>query len=129
MLPKQVADDCSMLPLALSMAGAMAKDQPLDASSWRTVHKALQEKFIKLKEMRSEEMTSPSKSIFSTIDTSVENLPRTIREQLLLMAVLASGVAASSEMLANLWDVVRNYQYLLAWCVGRIHFISGTFSH
>ncbi|CAN0448079.1 unnamed protein product, partial [Ascophyllum nodosum] len=63
---KQVADDCSMLPLALSMAGAMAKDQPLDASSWRTLHETLQEKDFKLEEMRSEEMTSQRKSIFST---------------------------------------------------------------
>ena len=103
-----------MLPLALSMAGAMVKDQPLDASSWRTLHETLQKKYIKLKEMRSEEM----KSIFSTIDASVDILPRIVREQLLLMAVLASGVAASSDMLASLWDVVRNYQYLSAWFVG-----------
>ena len=107
-----------MLPLALSMAGAMVKDQPLDASSWRTLHETLQKTPTKLKEMRSEEMTSQSKSIFSTIDASVDILPRTVREQLLLMVVLASGVNASSGMLANLWDVVRNYQYLSAWFVG-----------
>ena len=118
LLPSQVADDCSMLPLALSMAGAMAKDQPLDASSWRKVHENLQNKYTKLKEMRSEEMTSQRKSIFSTIDASVDFLPRTVRERLLLMVVLASGVAASSDMLASLWGVVRNYQYLFAWCVG-----------
>ena len=105
-LPTQVADDCCMLPLALGIAGAMVKDQPLDASSWRTVHESLRKK-NKLKYMRSEEM-SQSKSIFSTIDASVDILPRTVREQLLLMAVLATGVTASSEMLASLWDVVRN---------------------
>ena len=116
-LPSQVADDCSMLPLALSMAGAMARDHPLDASSWRTVHEALQENYIKLKEMRQEEMTPQSMSIFSTIDASVENLPRAVREKLYLMVVLASGVTANSEMLASLWDVVRSYQYLPVWCV------------
>ena len=119
-LPTQVADDCSMLPLALSMAGAMAKDQPLDASSWRTLHETLQEKDFKLEEMRPEEMTSQNKSIFSTIHASVDILPRTVREQLRLMVVMASGVAADLEMLASLWDVVRNYQFLLliAWCLG-----------
>ncbi|CAN0532824.1 unnamed protein product, partial [Ectocarpus sp. 8 AP-2014] len=35
---------------------------------------------------------------------SVCNLPSNQREQLQLMAVMASGVAATSEMLANLWD-------------------------
>ena len=75
-------------------------------------------KVIKLKEMRSEEMTSQSKSIFSTIDASVENLPRNVREQLHLMVVMASGVDADSDMLASLWDVVRNYQFLLGWCLG-----------
>ena len=105
-----------MLPLALGIAGAMVKNQPLDASSWRTVHENLKKK-SKLKDMRSE-MSHGSKSIFSTIDASVDILPRTVQEQLLLMAVLASGVTASSEMLASLWDVVRNYQYLSAWCIG-----------
>ena len=127
-LPLQVADDCSMLPVALSMAGAMAKDQPLDASSWMTVHETLQEKYIKLKEMRPEKMTPQAKSIFSTIDASVENLPRTVREQLHLMVVLASGVTASSEMLANLWDVVRSYHYLSVWCVGLYTSPLGLFS-
>ena len=105
-----------MLPLALGMAGAMVKNQPLDASSWRTVHENLKKK-NKLKYMRSEEM-SQSKSIFATIDASVDVLPRTVQEQLLLMAVLASGVAASPEMLASLWDVVRHCQYLSVWCIG-----------
>ena len=107
-----------MLPLALSMAGTMAKDQPLDASSWRTLHETLQEKYFKLEEMRPEDMTSQSKSIFSTIHASVDILPRTVREQLRLMVVMASGVAADSEMLASLWDVVRNNQVLLVWCLG-----------
>ena len=83
-----------MLPLALGIAGAMVKY------------------------MRSEEMSHQSKSIFSTIHASVDILPRTVQEQLLLMAVLATGVTASSEMLASLWDVVRNYQYLSAWYIG-----------
>ena len=107
-----------MLPLALSMSGAMAKNQPLDASSWRTLHETLQDKYFKLEDMRSEEMTSQRKSIVSTIYASVEDLPRTVREQLRLMVVMASGVAADSEMLASLWDVVRNYQFLLVGCLG-----------
>ena len=116
MFPTQVAaDDCSWLPLTLSVAGAMTKKQPPDASSWRAVHDTLEKK---LKEMRSEEMTSRSKSIFSIIDASVEDLPTTVRQQLHLMVVLASGVAANSEMLASLWNVVRNYQYMFACCVG-----------
>ena len=114
-----------MLPLALSIAGAMVNDQPLDASSWRTVHESLKKK-NKLRYMRSEEM-SQSKSIFSTIDTSVDILPRTVQEQLLLMAVLASGVAASSEMLASLWDVVRNYSVPVRLVHRLTHFTSNGF--
>ena len=71
---------------------------------------------------------SQSKSIFSTIDASIDILPRTVQEQLLLMAVLASGVAVSSEMLASLWDVVRNYSVPVRLVHRLIHFASGTFS-
>ena len=118
MFPTQVAaDDCSWLPLTLSVAGAMTKKQPPDALSWRAVHDTVKEKVGKLKEMRSEEMTSRSKSIFSTIDASVEVLPTTVRQRLHLMVVMTSGVAADSEMLASLWDVVSKYQYLSACCV------------
>ena len=107
-----------MLPLALSMAGAMVKDQPRDASSWRMVHEILQKQIIKLKETRSKEMTSQRKSIFYIINASVDDLAITVRKQLLQMVVLASGVAVTSEMLASLWEVVRNCQYLSARCVG-----------
>ena len=72
--------------------------------------KSLQKQVVKLKELRSEDMTLRGKSIFSTINASVEDLPRTVRKQLHVMMVLASGVAANSEMLASLLDVVRNYQ-------------------
>ena len=96
-----------MLPLALGMTGAMAKDEPLDPASWIRVHEKLRVKRIKLREIRSVEVASEHKNIFSTIEASADDLPSTIRKQLQLMAVLASGIAASSDMLANLWDVVR----------------------
>lgn len=95
----QVARDCGMLPLALGMAGTLAKDQPMDPASWQTVHEKLQEKHTKYQEME-------NGKLFSVIDTSLFDLPFTQQEQLRLMAVMASGVVATSEMLANLWKQV-----------------------
>lgn len=95
----KVAHDCGVQPLALSMVGYLAKDQPLDPASWRTVHEKLRGthfKFRKLDQAR----------LFSAIDTSFLGLPSNQQEQLQLMAVMASGVAATSEMLASLWNQV-----------------------
>lgn len=97
----QVAHDCGMLPLALGMVGTLAKDQPLDPASWRTVHEKLQAKHTKF-------LKIDNAKLFYAIDISLHDLPSTQQEQLQLMAVLASGVVATSEMLANLWNKVRN---------------------
>ena len=88
-----------MLPLALGMVGTLAKDQPLDPASWRTVHEKLQGKRTKFREVE-------NGKLFSTIDTSLCDLPSTQQEQLQLMAVMVSGVVATAEMLASLWDQV-----------------------
>lgn len=91
-----------MLPLALGMAGAMARGQPLQAASWRSVHEKLQRRDTKLRQMQSEHET-----LFSTIEASANELPSSQQQQLRLMAVMASGVSATLDMLASLWDVVR----------------------
>ena len=88
-----------MLPLALGMVGTLVKDQPLDPVSWRTMHKKLQTNCTKFRDME-------NGKLFSTMDASLCDLPSTQQEQLQLMAVMASGVVATSEMLANLWDQV-----------------------
>lgn len=88
-----------MLPLALGMAGRLAKEQPLDPALWRTVHEKLQGKRTKFHDMK-------NGMLFSAFDTSIYDLPLPQQEQLQLMAVMASGVDATSQMLANLWDQV-----------------------
>ena len=88
-----------MLPLALGMVGSLAKDQPLDPKSWRTVHEKLQVPRTKFRDVE-------NGKLFSTIDTSLCDLPSTQREHLQLLAVMASGAVATSDMLANLWDQV-----------------------
>eukprot|EP00752_Nemacystus_decipiens_P014758 g13139.t2 len=93
---RKVARDCGMLPMALGMAGTLAKKQPLDPASWRTVHEKLREKRAKFRGM-------DNGRLFSVIDASLCDLPSAQQEQLRLMAVMASGVVATSEMLANLW--------------------------
>lgn len=98
-LCRQVAGDCGMLPLALGMAGTLAKDQPLDPASWRSLHEKLHETRVKFRQVE-------NGKLFSTIDTSLCDLPLAQQEQLQLMAVMASGVVATSDMLANLWDQV-----------------------
>eukprot|EP00903_Cladosiphon_okamuranus_P006182 g6079.t1 len=86
-----------MLLLALGMVGTLAKDQPLDPVSWRAVHKELRGKHTMFRDME-------NGKLFSTMDASVCDLPSNQREQLQLMAVMASGVVATPEMFANLWD-------------------------
>ena len=40
-----------MLPLVLGMVGSLAKDQPLEPASWRTVHEKLRRPHTKFREM------------------------------------------------------------------------------
>lgn len=94
-----MAHDCGLLPLALGMVGTMANEQPLDPSSWRAVHEKLAEKRTKFEQME-------GGKLFSTIHTSLCNLPLTQQEHLRLLAVMASGALATHEMLANLWSQV-----------------------
>ena len=89
------------------MVGALAKGQPLDPYSWRRVHEKLHEKRTKYRRME-------NGKLFSTIDTSVCDLPLSLREQLQLMAVMAFGVAATTDMLANLWAKVCVHQVSLS---------------
>lgn len=96
----QVARDCGMLPLVLSIAGALAKDKPLDPTSWRRLHEKLQDKREKFRDME-------HGKLFATIDASSSSLPLSQKKQLQLMAVLPSGISANSEELSNLWDQVR----------------------
>lgn len=95
-----------MLPLALGMVGSLARTQPLDPASWRTVFEKLQKKRTKFREME-------NGKLFSTIDSSLCELPLAQREYLQLMAVLASGVVATTAMLGNLWDQVCTFQHVL----------------
>ena len=81
------------------MIGVLAKERPRDPSTWRVVHEKIAEKRTKFEEME-------NGKLFSTIHTSLCDLPRTQQEQLRLMAVMASGAVATKEMLANLWSQV-----------------------
>ena len=92
-----------MLPLALGMVGNLAKERPLDPTMWRKLHT----KFLEL------ERGKLLQVLFQVIDTSVDDLPSTQQAQLQLMAVMASGVVATPEMLANLWDQVCTFLHML----------------
>ncbi|CAM9436286.1 unnamed protein product, partial [Hapterophycus canaliculatus] len=96
---EKVADDCCLLPLALGIVGNLARDEPLDPVSWQMLHDKLQEKPVKFRRLE-------NGKLFSMIETSLRGLPSAQQEQLQLMAVMASGVAATREMLANLWAQV-----------------------
>ena len=71
----------------------------MEPSSWRVVHQKLHEKRNKFREIA-------NGKLFSTIDTSLCALPLNQREQLQLMAVMASGALVTTEMLTNLWAQV-----------------------
>ena len=88
-----------MLPLALGIVGALAKDRPLDPASWRMVHEKLRTSRTKFVEM-------DKRKLLFVFETSISELPPAQQEQLHLLAVMASGVVATPEMLANLWDQV-----------------------
>ncbi|CAM9263687.1 unnamed protein product [Choristocarpus tenellus] len=98
---KQVACDCGMNPLALSMAGTLVKDQPLLSTSWQRVHIELQNVYTKL---RGKKVPHELTYIFSVLDLNYSNLPEAQRLQLHFMAIMAKGIPATSEMLASLWD-------------------------
>ncbi|CAM9675009.1 unnamed protein product [Scytosiphon promiscuus] len=111
----QVVRDCGFLPLALGMVGKLARDQPLDPCSWRRLHDNLQGKSSKFRRLE-------NGKLFSSIETSLRGLPNAQQEQLQLMAVMASGVAVTPEMLANLWaqhisDVATGACILVSHCL------------
>lgn len=103
------------------MVGYSAREQPLDPISWRRLHDKLQQKSVKIRQLE-------NGKLFSTIETSLHGLPRAQQEQLQLMAVMPSGVAATPEMLANLWDQVGSHGFkhaLHGLFVLRIHVVLG----
>ena len=95
----QVAHECGMLPLALGIGGSLVKDRPLDPASWRDVYLELRETHVKFREIE-------YGKLFSTIETSFENLGRAHKEQFQLLVVVASGFVATPVMLVNLWQKV-----------------------
>lgn len=103
-VPYQVADDCGLLPLALGIVGNLAREQPLDPASWQTLH----DRLLKGKNAKFRQLDDGK--LFSTIDASIFDLPSNQQKQLQLMAVMASGVAVTPEMLAILWDQVCQYK-------------------
>lgn len=95
-----------MLPLALGMAGVLAKKHgsPLNPDCWWKVHDDLEKKSYKFRRMKLREREG---TLFSVIDASFDILPTDQMDQFQLMAVMAPGIPTQPDMLANLWNTVR----------------------
>lgn len=104
---EQVAEMCGRLPLALSMAGRLGKDNPLQSSWWRSVLDKLQDK----RRMLKHEKGSENGVLFPVIDATFDALPRRQKELFRLMVVISAGVQLTTKMMASLWEMVRTYVY------------------
>lgn len=99
----QVAGDCAMLPLALNVVGSLARERPLEAATWQDLHDELLTKRVELFEAEPE----PEAHLFAAVDAGIDHLPDPQKERFSLLAVMSPGAIATTDMLANLWDMVR----------------------
>lgn len=99
----QVIRKCGKLPLAVSMAGNLGRDDPQEPQCWRSVLDKLQDKEKMWRQM---ELTGDGRTLFPVIDVSFDMLPSLQRDQFKLMVVMAPRVPITPDMLANLWDTV-----------------------
>lgn len=100
----QVAVDCGMIPLAADIAGRYMKQEALHAACWQSVHEDIKNRrAVKFHGT----VNIERRTIFAAIDIGYDALPSEQQEQLRLLAVMASGVPATWDMVANLWNKVR----------------------
>lgn len=92
-----------MLPLALNVVGALARERPLEAATWQGLHDELQTKRVELFESEPEHEAH----LFAAVDAGIGHLPEPKKERFSLLAVMSPGAIATPDMLANLWDMVR----------------------
>lgn len=100
----KVAEACERLPLALSMAGRLGREDPLNPDSWTGVLEELNDKNAMFQE---EEVSDDGSLLFSVIKVAFDKLPHRQKEQFSLMVVMAPGVTITTEIMASLWDMVR----------------------
>lgn len=94
---RQVAGKCGRLPLALSMAGRLGREDPLSPSCWTHVLESLRDR----KMLRQEEVSENGGALFPVLDLTLNMLTRRLKEEFKLMAVVAPGVPVATD---NLWD-------------------------
>lgn len=97
-----------MLPLALSMAGRVAITESSKCTFGQRVHKRLRDHkttFLK-KNLQEEKLT-----LFSVISATNDLLSTDEEDRFFLLAVMAPGVPATQDMLANLWGTVREFAF------------------
>ena len=102
----QVAEHCAMLPLALNVVGSLARDDPLEATTWQRLHDELLAKRIELLESEPE----CAAHVFAVVCAGLCHLSEAQKGQFLLLAVLSPGAIATTDMLANLWDTVGRFK-------------------
>lgn len=96
--PRQVADDCGFLPLAVAIIGAMGslRADPLSPETWKGVHARLVE-----------EPTLVQDHVGGALAVSFRELNENARTRFRKLGVLVRGVWAPVDMVAHLWEQVR----------------------
>lgn len=92
-----------MLPLALNVVGALARDRPLEAATWQRLHDELRAKRVEVFASDPERVAH----LFAAVDAGIGYLSGPHKERFRLLAVMSPGAMATTDMLASLWDMVR----------------------
>lgn len=88
--------------MALSMAGRLGREDPLNPTFWRErVLDSLRDKYKKFKEKK---ISEDGGVLFPVIDVTFDRLPERQQQQFKLMVVVAPGILVATEMMACLWN-------------------------
>lgn len=99
------------------MVGRLGREDPLQPKCWRAVLDRLRDKH---RMFRNEEVSDNGGVLFPVIEATFDLLPRRQKEQFRLMVAVASGVPVTTDVMANLWDMVRaasSTQYCAKFCL------------
>lgn len=99
---------CERLPLALNMVGRSGRgDSSTDSVSpgyWEDALSRLQDK---KKMFKTERVSDDGTLLLPVMDAAFSKLPTPQKKQFRLMVVVAPEVSITPEMMAHVWDTVR----------------------
>lgn len=100
-IANELIQECGRLPLALSMVGAMVRDEPL--AYWRTVLEDLRN--ADLEEIKTQFPNYPYTDVLRALQVSVDGLNDTEGARYIALAVLLEDMSPAPEVQQCLWGV------------------------